>query len=113
MNSENEAASNGNKILVIIAMVMGVIIGLMFGSHQKGDTSSDPLTLQGKISEALQLVEQQYVDSLDADSLGERLVGVILRELDPHSTYLSARETERTAEMMRGNFEGVGHRAGD
>ena len=29
-------------------------------------------------------------------------------ELDPHSTYLSARETERTDEMMRGNFEGVG-----
>lgn len=107
MSNEREA-NNGNKILVVIAMVMGVLIGLMFGSHERNEFSSEHGTLQGKMSEALELVERQYVDSIDADSLSERLVGVMLSELDPHSTYLTARETERTTEMMRGNFEGVG-----
>ena len=108
MDSENKAANNGNKILIVISMVMGVLIGLMFGSHQGDKPSYEHGSLQGKMSEVLDLVERQYVDSVDADSLSERLVGVMLGELDPHSTYLTARETERTAEMMRGNFEGVG-----
>lgn len=116
MNSENKATNNGNKILVLIAMVLGVVIGLMFGSHPLKDTTPGHTTLQGKMSEVLDLVESHYVDSVDADSLSERLVSVMLSKLDPHSVYLTARETERTAEMMRGNFEGVGlvlHREGD
>lgn len=107
MTNEN-SSNNSNKILIVIAMVMGVVIGLMFGSHQTGKNMSDYTSLQGKMSEVLDLVERQYVDSIDADSLSERLVSVMLNDLDPHSTYLTARETERTAEMMRGNFEGVG-----
>ena len=107
MTNEN-SSNNGNKILIVIAMVMGVVIGLMFGSHQTGESLSDHTSLQGKMSEVLDLVERHYVDSIDADSLSERLVGVMLSELDPHSTYLSIREAERTTEMMRGTFEGVG-----
>ena len=108
MDSENKSYNGGNKVLILIAMVMGVVIGLMFGSHQKEDLTTGHTSLQGKMSEVLDLVESRYVDSVDADSLSERLVGVMLSELDPHSVYLTARETERTSEMMRGNFEGVG-----
>lgn len=108
MATENQSSNSGTKILVVLAMVMGVLIGLMFGSHQQNFPSADHGSLQGKMSEVLDLVESQYVDSVDADSLSERLVGVMLSELDPHSTYLTARETEHTTEMMRGNFEGVG-----
>jgi carboxyl-terminal processing protease len=35
-------------------------------------------------------------------------MAVMLGELDPHSSYLSASESQRKDEMMRGNFEGVG-----
>lgn len=87
-------------------MVLGVLIGVMFASHQE-PRSSEP-TLQSKISEVLDLVERHYVDSLESDSLRERMIGVLLSELDPHSTYLSAREAEHTDELLRGNFEGVG-----
>ena len=109
----DKAKQNGNFILVLVAMVLGVLIGLMFASHnnQKADG-----TLDGKVSEVMRLVESEYVDEVDADSVSERILAAILSELDPHSTYLSARETERTGEMMRGNFEGVGivlHYEGD
>lgn len=116
MNSENRDSNNGSKILVVIAMIMGVMIGLMFGSHRKKVSFLEQGSLQNKMTEVLELVESQYVDSVDADSLSEHLVSVMLSELDPHSTYLTAREAERTAELMRGNFEGVGivlHREGD
>ena len=99
--------------MILIAMVLGVLIGLMFASHSKSPSDG---TLEGKVSEVMRLVEDEYVDAVDADSVSERIVAAILSELDPHSTYLSARETERTDEMMRGNFEGVGivlHYEGD
>ena len=115
MDANNKSAQNGQLILVLVAMVMGVLIGLMFStSHSRRQSGSS--SLQGKLDEVLQLVEEEYVDAMDTDSLSERIVAMILSELDPHSTYLSARETERTDEMMRGSFEGVGivlHREGD
>lgn len=101
----DKARQSGNFVLVLIAMVLGVLIGLMFASH--GTQRADG-TLESKVDEVMRLVESEYVDAIDADSVSERIVAAILSELDPHSTYLSARETERTDEMMRGNFEGVG-----
>ena len=110
---KEKSTQTGNFVLVLVAMVLGVLIGLMFAnSHSRSASGS----LQGKLDEVLELVEQEYVEPVDADSVSERVVALLLRELDPHSTYLSARETERTDEMMRGNFEGVGlvlHREGD
>ena len=110
---KEKSTQTGNFVLVLVAMVLGVLIGLMFAnSHSRSASGS----LQGKLDEVLELVEQEYVEPVDADSVSERVVALLLSELDPHSTYLSARETERTDEMMRGNFEGVGlvlHREGD
>lgn len=101
-----------------MAMVLGVLIGLMFASQSSRQSAVDGqrLAVSGQLQEVLDLVESRYVDSVDVDSLGERLMGVMLSELDPHSVYLTAREAERTSERMRGNFEGVGlvlHREGD
>ena len=108
MNSEKKAAASGNIILILIAIVIGVMIGLMFNSHRSVSSVDDHQGLQQKMSEVMRLVERHYVDSIDADSMSERLVSVMLNELDPHSAYLTAKERERSDEMLRGNFEGVG-----
>ena len=105
---------NGDLVLVLVAMLLGVLIGLMCANTFGHRPAASPL--QGKMDEVMSLVQREYVDKVDADSLSEELVAVLLGELDPHSTYLSAREAARSAEFMRGNFEGVGlviHREGD
>jgi carboxyl-terminal processing protease len=84
----DKAKQTGNFVLILIAMVLGVLIGLMFASHSKSPSDG---TLEGKVSEVMRLVEDEYVDAVDADSVSERIVAAILSELDPHSTYLSAR----------------------
>lgn len=114
MGSNDNSSQRGNAILVFVAMAMGVLIGLMFSqsSHRKASRGD----LQGRMSEVLSLVENEYVDEIETDSLSERLIAAMLAELDPHSTFLSAKESERSNEMMRGSFEGVGlviHREGD
>lgn len=106
MSKTDKQSQAGNFILILVAMVLGVLIGLMFASHPR--QKADPVSLEGKVGEVMRLLEKAYVDEIDSDTLSERLLPVILSELDPHSTYLSAKETERNEEMMRGNFEGVG-----
>ena len=107
MTPDHKSTQIGNFVLILIAMVLGVLIGLMFASHSAGEPYQHSL-LQGKMSEVLDLVETEYVDPLDADSLSESLLSVMLAELDPHSAYLSAAASAHSGEMLRGNFEGVG-----
>jgi len=114
MDSGQKSTQTGNAVLVFVAMAMGVLIGLMFSNN--GSRIQRQSAEQDKIGETLQLVEESYVDSVDADSLTGLMITSMLNMLDPHSSYLDARETERANEMMRGNFEGVGlvlHREGD
>ena len=118
MDQEQEQKNNntntGNRLLLLIAMVLGALIGVITASHFQ--TKQEYVSLNDKLGEVLNLVEENYVDIIDADSIGDRMIAAILSELDPHSIYLSARDAERTNEMMRGNFEGIGvvlHRDGD
>ena len=49
-----------------------------------------------------------YVDEIDENKLVESAVRAMLKELDPHSTYLTAKEVEKMNEPLQGNFEGIG-----
>jgi carboxyl-terminal processing protease len=114
MESEQKNTNTVNRLLILIAMVLGGIIGVMSASHFQ--TPKEYVTLNEKMSEVLTLVQDNYVDTINIDSVGERMISAILNELDPHCVYLSVRDAERTSELMRGNFEGVGlalHREGD
>lgn len=114
MESEQKNTNTVNRLLILIAMVLGGIIGVMSASHLQ--PKKEYASLNEKMSEVLTLVQNNYVDTINVDSVGERMIAAILGELDPHSVYLSVRDAERTSELMRGNFEGVGlalHREGD
>ncbi len=61
-----------------------------------------------KLELVLRQVEQNYVDQLDYDKITERLLPVILKELDPHSIYLPPQELKEADSDLSGNFEGIG-----
>ncbi len=61
-----------------------------------------------KLELVLQQVEQNYVDPIDYDAMTEKLLPVILKELDPHSIYLPPQELEEADSDLSGNFEGIG-----
>ena len=113
MSDNGKQAQAGNFVLVLVAMVVGVLTGLMFSSQSR---KAEAGTLQGKVGQVMEMLETQYVDPVDADSVGGRLLQAMLSELDPHSIYMSAQATEAANESMRGRFDGVGivlHREGD
>jgi len=61
-----------------------------------------------KIGRTLNLIEANYVDTTDIGRLTEKVIIEMLRELDPHSTYISAKDVKDMNEPLLGNFEGIG-----
>lgn len=61
-----------------------------------------------KFDDVLNLIETKYVDVPDYDKLVEEAIVGMVKELDPHSEYMTAEEYERMNEPLSGNFEGIG-----
>lgn len=68
----------------------------------------DPNELDRKFSKVIQIIRYAYVDSVDLPEIVEKAIVDMLKELDPHSSYISKEELAETNEPLRGNFEGVG-----
>ncbi|MBO7246791.1 MAG: S41 family peptidase [Bacteroidaceae bacterium] len=53
-------------------------------------------------------IESLYVEEVDDEKLVESAIRGMLEELDPHSTYLTAEEVNKSNESLQGNFDGIG-----
>lgn len=61
-----------------------------------------------KMTTVLQLIKFGYVDTVSLNKYVEKGIIEMLKDLDPHTAYISTEEVERTNEPLVGNFEGVG-----
>jgi carboxyl-terminal processing protease len=61
-----------------------------------------------KLGRTLGLIDAWYVDSTDINKLTETTIVEMLRTLDPHSVYISAKDVKEMNEPLNGNFEGIG-----
>ena len=61
-----------------------------------------------KIEYLLNVINSQYVDSVDVEKLVEDAMPTLLSELDPHSVYIPAKDLEATNEELEGSFSGIG-----
>ncbi|MDQ3049624.1 MAG: S41 family peptidase [Bacteroidota bacterium] len=61
-----------------------------------------------KLDALLQMIEYTYVDSSNQEALTETAITAILKDLDPHSVYIPAKDLKEQNEPLVGKFEGVG-----
>lgn len=61
-----------------------------------------------KVGRTLSLIDAFYVDSVKLSQLAEDMIISTLKKLDPHSTYISAKDVKEMNEPLQGNFEGIG-----
>lgn len=96
-------------LVITAALLVGVVLGIMLQRGAGKSGSLMPRTPKGdKLSWALSLIDQRYVDSISRDSLAEMAIPVILKDLDPHSVYVTAAEFAATNEPLTGSFDGIG-----
>lgn len=95
-------------IYVAIAVVVGVLIGNFYGSNFSEHKVGLINTSSNKLSDLLHIIDEQYVDSVSIHDLVEKSLPAILRELDPHSTYVTAEDAEASMQDLKGSFSGIG-----
>ena len=61
-----------------------------------------------KFTRMLGLIDNFYVDTVDKPDLVENAIVAMLKELDPHSVYISEDEVKRMNEPLQGSFDGIG-----
>ena len=73
-------------------------------------TASSQVLNEGtfKFGRTLSLIDAFYVDSVNLNMLTEKAIIEVLKNLDPHSTYISAKDVKDMNEPLNGNFEGIG-----
>ena len=88
-------------ILSILLLVNGTILAQV-------KQNVDPKSTTLKFNTLMQLINYYYVEDVDQPKLTEEAIVAVLKELDPHSVYISKKDVEKTNEPLVGNFEGVG-----
>ena len=61
-----------------------------------------------QVNTVLDYIDQFYLEDVDKDELAELAIKSVLKDLDPHSVYISKEEVAEMNEPLVGNFEGVG-----
>lgn len=67
-----------------------------------------PQQVEQKMHQLLQMIRFAYVDDIDMQPIVEKGIGEMLKELDPHSAYISPKDVAKANEPLVGNFDGIG-----
>lgn len=97
----NQQAMLKRFLLLLIAVIS------IFTSSLRAQSSFSQAS-QYKINTALDIISSRYVDKLSDDRLITDAILGILKDLDPHSVYIPAKDLENVNEPLRGDFEGIG-----
>jgi len=85
-----------------IVFVGGLWVGYLLAD---GDTLTPG---QQKLNDIFRMIDEEYVDEIDQDSLIEMTIPGLLHNLDPHSLYVPKDELDRVNRDLESSFYGIG-----
>ena len=91
-----------------ISMVIGIVIGTFYANHFSGNRLNIINSGSNRLNNLLHIINDQYVDEVNIDSLVDKAIPQILSELDPHSVYINAKDVQTLNDDLKGSFSGVG-----
>lgn len=109
--------NNKHTIIFPLLLAVGIVLGILLGQFVGRSRAESQLrTLIGraglnttnKIMQTCMLIEHKYVDSISMDSLSEMVIPLLIKELDPHSVYIPAKDMQEMNEPLEGEFDGIG-----
>ena len=108
MKYNNSKISIFLPIIISVAVVAGIMIGRMLPPTPNTAQHINIRSRADKINSVLNIIEANYVDTVNRSQLVETAIPAILRKLDPHSVYIPAKDLARANEPLQGSFEGIG-----
>ena len=105
------------KWSILFPLVLGLATagGYLAGMHATGTgdpaqglfnaRQNDPAA---KLGQVMDLINRQYVDTVQQGKLVDEVLQNMLQQLDPHSYYIPAAELQAAQEPLEGTFMGIG-----
>lgn len=103
------------NVLIALTYSVTLIGGMYFGYKflkEQGFKFEKPSRYANneskKVEDIIHIINKNYVDEVNADSLHHLPIDSLLHQLDPHSIYLPPVKAFELAQTLEGNFEGIG-----
>ena len=93
-----------NKLLLVIALMFTT---LSLSAQESEQSAKEQIE---KLNSCYQHLQDSYIDEVPFDKCVEGAIIATLKELDPHSTYLTKAEVDAAMSSLGGNFSGIGIR---
>lgn len=110
MENNNRRFSTWLPVILGVTLIFGVWLGIRLQSRKQiaGGMPMSSSTVHSKLDQVINLVEGNYVDTVDSKKIIEDAIPEVLKQLDPHTVYIPAKEMQGVSEEMAGNFGGIG-----
>jgi carboxyl-terminal processing protease len=97
-------------LILTSCVLIGILLGSLFSRSESNEIGVNQPEKVKKMQEIINVLNSQYVDSLNGDALFEQTISDMLHKLDPHSNYIPAKELKAMSESIEGHFGGIGVR---
>ena len=104
----NKKQNRYTPLLMAICVAVGIVVGTFLANRFSGNRLNIINSGSNRLNNLLHIIDDQYVDAVDIDSLVDTAIPQILSDLDPHSVYISAKDAQIAADDLKGSFSGVG-----
>ncbi|WP_421921225.1 S41 family peptidase [Marinifilum sp.] len=109
MSYNNKRSAIFLPILLALAILAGMFINSLFSGNKHGDSAIFQLPKAGnKLDVVLDMIESDYVDTISSTALVEQAIPALLKDLDPHTVYIPAKDLQKVEDELKGNFGGIG-----
>lgn len=112
MTKAPQQTANGDhvKISVILFFIISLFISLTSVAQAAISQDQREATYRQLeiFANVLSILQENYIDEIDADHTIEGAISGMLLSLDPHSSYLTAEDFDELQDETRGNFSGIG-----
>jgi carboxyl-terminal processing protease len=94
-------------------LIAGLILGPKFASENQNSKNGSFLSFglsdrSSKVEKVIRIINENYVDSVQLDTVQDMAIQEILKNLDPHSAYLAPADAQLLRDDLEGSFNGIG-----
>ncbi|MCQ2960471.1 MAG: S41 family peptidase [Bacteroidales bacterium] len=99
-----------NKLSTLLPLLLAVTFSLGMLLQKRSTSTQKKLEANNnfKLQEIINLISNEYVDSINIDKISDDILPSLFEKLDPHSIYISPEDYRDMTDPIRGSFEGIG-----
>lgn len=104
---------NNNRRYILwlpVIIIISIGIGIWFGAyiHSRSPRMREINAGKNKINTILDIIDTQYVDTVNINDLINKTAAGLINELDPHSILIPADKVQAVNDDLQGSFSGIG-----